>query len=29
MENANLPFIPLKVRLKVDTGYGNNWAEAH
>ena len=29
MENANLPMVPLKVKLKVDTGYGNNWAEAH
>ena len=29
MENANLPMVPLKVKLKVDTGYGDNWAEAH
>ena len=29
MENANLPMVPLNVKLKVDTGYGNNWAEAH
>ena len=29
MENANLPMVPLKVKLKVDTGYGENWAEAH
>ena len=29
METANLPMVPLKVNLKVDVGYGNNWAEAH
>ena len=29
MEGANLPMVPLKVNLKVDVGYGNNWAEAH
>ena len=29
MENANLPMVPLNVKLKVDTGYGDNWAEAH
>ena len=29
MENANLPMKPLKVKLKVDYGYGRNWAEAH
>ena len=29
METANLPMVPLKVNLKVDIGYGNNWAEAH
>jgi DNA polymerase I len=29
MENANLPMVPLKVKLKVDAGYGDNWAEAH
>ncbi len=29
MEKANLPMVPLKVKLKVDTGYGNNWSEAH
>ena len=29
MENANLPKVPLNVKLKVDTGYGDNWAEAH
>ena len=29
MENANLPMVPLNVKLKVDTGYGNNWAETH
>jgi len=29
MENANLPMVPLNVELKVDTGYGDNWAEAH
>ena len=29
METANLPIVPLNVKLKVDTGYGKNWAEAH
>ena len=29
METANLPMVPLKVNLKVDVGYGENWAEAH
>ena len=29
METANLPMVPLKVKLKVDVGVGNNWAEAH
>jgi DNA polymerase-1 len=29
MEKANLPMVPLKVKLKVDIGYGDNWAEAH
>ena len=29
MENANLPKVPLNVNLKVDTGFGDNWAEAH
>ena len=29
METANLPMVPLNVKLKVDTGYGDNWAEAH
>ena len=29
MENANLPMVPLNVKLKVDVGIGNNWAEAH
>jgi len=29
MENANLPMVPLNVKLKVDTGYGDSWAEAH
>ena len=29
MENANLPMVPLKVKLKVDAGYGDNWSEAH
>ena len=29
MENANLPMFPLNVNLKVDVGFGNNWAEAH
>jgi len=29
MESANLPMVPLNVKLKVDSGYGKNWAEAH
>jgi DNA polymerase-1 len=29
MENAHLPLVPLKVKLKVDSGQGDNWAEAH
>jgi len=29
METANLPMVPLNVKLKVDSGYGKNWAEAH
>ena len=29
METANLPIVPLNVKLKVDSGYGKNWAEAH
>ncbi len=29
MEYANLPKVSLKVNLKVDTGFGDNWAEAH
>ena len=29
MEKANLPMVPLNVKLKVDVGIGNNWAEAH
>jgi len=29
MEHANLPRVSLNVNLKVDTGSGNNWAEAH
>ena len=29
METANLPIVTLKVKLKVDVGYGDNWAEAH
>ena len=29
MENANLPKVSLNVNLKVDTGFGDNWAEAH
>ena len=29
MEHANLPKVSLNVNLKVDTGFGDNWAEAH
>ena len=29
MEHANLPRVSLNVNLKVDTGFGDNWAEAH
>ena len=29
MEHANLPKVSLNVNLKVDTGLGDNWAEAH
>ena len=29
MEHANLPKVSLNVKLKVDTGFGYNWAEAH
>ena len=29
MEYANLPKVSLNVNLKVDTGFGDNWAEAH
>ena len=29
MERANLPRVSLNVNLKVDTGFGDNWAEAH
>ena len=29
MEKSNLAIVPLNVKLKVDTGYGDNWAEAH
>jgi DNA polymerase I len=29
MEEANLPVVPLTVRLSVDAGHGRNWAEAH
>ena len=29
METANLPMVPLNVKLKVDSGCGKNWAEAH
>ena len=29
MENANLPKVSLNVNLKVDAGFGDNWAEAH
>ena len=29
MEQVNLPMRPLKVKLKVDHGFSNNWADAH
>ena len=29
MENANLPMKNLDVKLKVDSGYAENWANAH
>ena len=29
MEHANLPRVSLNVNLKVDSGFGDNWAEAH
>ena len=29
MEHAHLPRVLLNVNLKVDTGFGDNWAEAH
>jgi DNA polymerase I-like protein with 3'-5' exonuclease and polymerase domains len=29
MEGANLPIMPLAVRLSVDAGSGKSWAEAH
>ena len=29
MENSHLPIKNLNVKLKVDYGYGNNWADAH
>ncbi|SPH19283.1 DNA polymerase I [Ascidiaceihabitans donghaensis] len=29
MENANEPIVKLDVKLTVDAGQGNNWAEAH
>ncbi len=29
MENANLPIKPLNVKLSVDYGFANNWADAH
>jgi len=29
MEHANLPRVSLNVNLQVDTGFGDNWAEAH
>ena len=29
MEQVNLPMKPLNVKLKVDHGFSNNWADAH